>query len=193
MVRRNFGFTLIELMVTLAVIVVLSMLALPSFRTFQQRSATRGAAEHVLSLWNQARFEAAKRGSYVKFSVKSNSGNYCIGLATTTTTTDATPCDCLTAHSCNIAEFPASQSEWNSVTLSGTPTLGVNTGVAVIDPRLTTLTESGDAGAISLASPSGPRSYKLNISFDRQGRGYVCESQTAQDHMADFSDRQCSP
>src|SRR5690348_1661960 len=74
--RRVRGFTLIELMTTILVIVVLLILATPSFISFRQRSALRGAGEQVFSLWNQARLEAAKRNQLVKFVVKSSGTDF---------------------------------------------------------------------------------------------------------------------
>ena len=192
--RRVRGFTLIELMTTILVIVVLLILATPSFISFRQRSALRGAGEQVFSLWNQARLEAAKRNQLVKFVVKSSGTDFCIGLAETTDKADETACDCMT-NACGIANFPGqgSQGGWNGVTLSGTPTLGGTKGVVVIDPKLTQLTEAGDVGAISLNGPVGRNAYKLNMVVDRVGRGYLCESKTAAAHMSDYTQRKCDP
>lgn len=188
------GFTLIELMITLTVIVVLLILATPSFIAFRQRAALRGAGEQVFSLWNQARFEAAKRNEMVKFVVKSSGSDFCIGLASTTDKDDETACDCLT-NACGIANFPGqgNQGAWNGVTLSGTPALGEDKGVVVIDSKLTQLTDADDAGTLSLNGPPGRNAYKLNLAVDRLGRGYLCESTSATSHMSDYNDRQCDP
>jgi prepilin-type N-terminal cleavage/methylation domain-containing protein len=197
--RRVLGFTLIELMVTLAVILVLAMLALPSFRSFQQRSALRGAAEQTVSFWNQARFEAAKRNAMVKVGVKVSGSNFCLGATTTTNAADTTSCDCLTANQCNVAIFPVigGQSEWNGVTYlvaSGTtPTLGGGNAVAVIEPMRTALATSSQAGLITLMAPTGSKSYRMNVKFDAFGRAVPCESNLSPDKMSDFNNRRCDP
>jgi prepilin-type N-terminal cleavage/methylation domain-containing protein len=187
------GFTLIELMVTLAVVVVLLLIAMPSFTSFRQRAALRGGAEEALSLWNQARFEAAKRNSRVKYGVVVDGTDYCIGVATTTDPADETPCDCMDADDCDIAHFPADQGEWRGVSLTDAPTLGQDTGVVVIDPKFTSLTEFDDAGAVSFLDPAGSKSYQLNMHIDRMGRAYLCESSNAVDHMSDYTTRTCDP
>jgi prepilin-type N-terminal cleavage/methylation domain-containing protein len=200
--RRVFGFTLIELMVVLAVVAVISLLAVPSFISFRQRSTLRGAAEQAQSFWNQARLEAAKRNSLVKVGVYSSSGQFCLGA--TTSTIDATdhdePCNCLSSGACNIAVFPAidpstgsRQEEWRGVTLVGTPTLGENSGAAVIESRRTTLIDPDMAGAVTLQSPPGSNTYRLNLHVDRQGRSTLCESNAATDKMSDYSTRKCDP
>jgi prepilin-type N-terminal cleavage/methylation domain-containing protein len=192
---RTRGFTLIELMVTVAVIVILMMIALPNFYTFRQRAALRAGVEHAASFWNQARFEAAKRNSMVKVGFVTSGSNYCLGAATTTDATDHVACDCTDATACNIARWPEDQSEWNRVSITGTPTLGPsgNEGVAIIEPKRTSLTDSTDEGAVSFAGPPGGYSYKLNLLVDRFGRVQVCESSSATAKMSDFTNRQCAP
>ncbi len=196
------GFTLIELMVTLAVLLILSLLALPMFQATQQRAALRGAADQTQSFWNQARLEAAKRNSLVKVGVaQSSSGaNFCLGAATTTidATDIATPCDCFTAGACNVAQYPAAQAEWNGVTLSAVTLGGVawpsgTIATAVVDPKRTALIDGSTAGVVTLKGPSGPKAYQLRLLVDRLGRGVLCEPSSAVDKMTDYSNQRCSP
>jgi prepilin-type N-terminal cleavage/methylation domain-containing protein len=199
--HRVFGFTLIELMVTVAVIVILMLLALPSFSAFRQRSALRGASEQTLSFWNQARFEAAKRNQMVKVGVTTSSAGFCLGAATTTDPADTTPCDCFGTSECDVAVFPGdptnNQSQWGGVTydeVSGTtPTLGGGDAVAVIEPKRASLATPSQAGVITLNGPPGPYGYKLNLNIDQLGRAVLCESTSATHHMSDYTTRQCDP
>jgi type IV fimbrial biogenesis protein FimT len=67
------GFTLIELMVTVAVIAIFSTLAAPSFRQLIALQRVRTAASAITeSLWI-ARSEAIKRNANVTFKVKKGS------------------------------------------------------------------------------------------------------------------------
>ena len=63
--RRQAGFTLIELMVTISLIVVIMALAAPSFATFQRNSELTSTANTMLSSLAAARSEAMKRGRNV--------------------------------------------------------------------------------------------------------------------------------
>lgn len=56
------GFTLIELMTTLALLVILVSLAVPNFSTYTANSAVTDAANTLLGAVNQARHEAVARG-----------------------------------------------------------------------------------------------------------------------------------
>ena len=202
------GFTLIELTVTLAVVLVLAMIAFPSFQAQRQRAALRGAGDQLVNFWSQSRFEAVKRNSMVKIGiVQSGSGAaFCIGAATTTLSTDTTPCDCTTAApsdvtlTCNVARFPpdmgAGQAQWNRVTLAGV-TLGGGTTLsniepAVIEPKRTTLTVTADDGTVRLLSPPGQNSYQLNLYVDRFGRPILCESTSSTHHLPEYAERICS-
>jgi prepilin-type N-terminal cleavage/methylation domain-containing protein len=205
--NTKLGFTLIELMVTLAVVIVLLLLALPSFRTFQQRSALRGAAEQSVQFWNQMRLESAKRNQMVKFGIVQSGSNFCLGAAQLTATEITTvnggtaltvPCDCFTAGACDVAVFPADQSEWKGATyrvVSGTPTLGAGNAVVVIEPKRTSLMPSSpsQAGVISFDGPARGKAYRLNMRIDEFGRALLCESASATDKMSDYASRRCSP
>jgi type IV fimbrial biogenesis protein FimT len=58
------GFTLIELMVTLAIVVILLGVAVPSLTTFQRNAQLTSFANTMLASMNAARGEAMKRGVY---------------------------------------------------------------------------------------------------------------------------------
>lgn len=60
--RSAVGFTLIELMVTLAIGAVLMMIAAPSFVGFQRNSEMTSATNSLLAAANAARAEAMKTG-----------------------------------------------------------------------------------------------------------------------------------
>lgn len=60
--RRPHGFTLIELMVTLAIAAILMFLAAPSFVSYQRNTQLTSAANTLLAAINAARGEAMKRG-----------------------------------------------------------------------------------------------------------------------------------
>lgn len=63
------GFSLVELMVVVAVIGILLATGLPSFNTWIQNSKIRAAAEAVLSGLQSARSEAIRRNARVAFTL----------------------------------------------------------------------------------------------------------------------------
>ena len=60
--RRPAGFTLIELMVTIAIAAILLMVGAPSFVAFQRNSELTSAANSFVAALSAARGEAMKRG-----------------------------------------------------------------------------------------------------------------------------------
>jgi len=66
--RKQSGFTLIELMVTLSVLVILVTVAVPSFREFVQAQRVKTASFELFAAITYARSEALKRNGDVTLS-----------------------------------------------------------------------------------------------------------------------------
>jgi len=62
---RNRGFTLMELLVTLAVVAIVASLAVPSFQNMIATQRVRSAANDLVASLNFARSEAVKRNATV--------------------------------------------------------------------------------------------------------------------------------
>lgn len=194
--RKSRGFTLIELMVSIAVLSILLVVAIPSFNEFRQRSALRGAADQVVSFWGDARFESLRRDVGLRVSFKTNAaGEMCLGSETITA---GALCDCFIgagAGVCNIARFPSAQSEWRGVRVASATTLGGATAAAgsvIIDPKRGNISDGNDDGAILLRSPAGgSQDYRLNVAIDRNGRAVICEPAAAPSKIPAFTNLRC--
>lgn len=72
--RRPWGFSLVELMVSLLVIVILVLIGIPSYQTWIRNSRIRTAAESIQNGLRIARSEASQRGANVRFEFNSTTG-----------------------------------------------------------------------------------------------------------------------
>jgi type IV fimbrial biogenesis protein FimT len=68
-INSQAGFTLIELMITIAVLGVLIGLGVPSFRLWMQNTQVRNAADAILNGVQLARAEAVRRNMNVEFAL----------------------------------------------------------------------------------------------------------------------------
>ncbi len=78
--RASQGFTLVELMITVAVMVVLAAIAAPSMSAMIDNSRTAGQTEELVSTLQMARAEAIRRNARV--TVCGGTGGACSGTTT---------------------------------------------------------------------------------------------------------------
>jgi prepilin-type N-terminal cleavage/methylation domain-containing protein len=73
---RRSAFTLLELMLVLALIVAISALAMPSFRGAMTTWRLRSAADQIRAAWNRTRSDAIRDGEVYVFRFLPRSGHY---------------------------------------------------------------------------------------------------------------------
>src|SRR4051812_28032047 len=103
MTQRSYGFTLIEMLVTLAVMALLLMVGLPSMNTWMQNTQLRSSAEGIQGGLQLARAEALRRNVQVRFQfvdtftaacvLKDNAANWIISMNDPTGKCDAAESD----------------------------------------------------------------------------------------------------
>jgi len=92
------GFTLLELMTTLAVLAIIATMVVPTFSAMKERHKIRGAAETVVSDLQLARLEAIKTNRNVTLSFQgSGTNNWCYGV------NDSNGCDCNIGSNCQVS------------------------------------------------------------------------------------------
>lgn len=87
--RRKAGFSLIELMVVVAVLAIIVTIAAPNLHTFLDKNRVVGAAEAIYSQVQLARSEAVKQSASMEM-VFSDTTAWCSGFSRQGTV----PCDC---------------------------------------------------------------------------------------------------
>lgn len=78
MFSKHTGFTLIELMVTLAVAAIVLLIAIPNYQAMVMSNRIASQANQVITALNYARSEAVKRGATAT-ACSSNGGTSCAG------------------------------------------------------------------------------------------------------------------
>lgn len=170
---RESGFTLIELMVTLAVLAIVLAAAVPSFSDFFDKYRLRGAADGIISLISNARAEAVKTGVDVNIAFNGSSAAWCVGAnagtapANGAAATAATACDCTDASKCLVS------GQHTAIDVGAYPdvTIGVLPDAFVFDSKLGTIVPLGDS-AVTLTSPKGK--YDLAVKVNALGQAQLC-------------------
>ena len=76
---RADGFTLVELLLVLALIVLLGTMAAPSLSGALAKARINSAAEELATAWGQARLEAIRSGEPIAFRCQLGTSNYFVG------------------------------------------------------------------------------------------------------------------
>lgn len=165
--RASDGFTVVELLVTIAILAILYSIAVPAFSGFLEKHRLTGAAETIAARLQWSRSEAIKKSRKVYVSLfAASETDWCVGFD------DSAYCDCSNADDCQV---------------DGTRKVSAGTefaSSASARPRLVGVTFSGDktsfdpvrgtagSGRIKMASAKGR--YRLNIVVSSLGLVRLC-------------------
>jgi type IV fimbrial biogenesis protein FimT len=150
----NAGFTLIELMIVIAIIAIIAALAVPSYREMLERNRLKEAAESLASDMRFARTEAIKRSSDLRLTLVAAS--WCYGIDD-----GNTACDCGTPGDCAIKAVDGSQFQGITLDNNNSVTFSFRRGTA--NAMGTTLSSTNyqarvvvaNVGRVSICTPSG--------------------------------------
>lgn len=186
--RNVRGFTLVELMITLAVLVILTLLAVPSFQDYMQKARVRGAADQLTDMLARARVASVKNNLPVSVKAGSDSGGWCVGstqaiepAAWAPRSLTAASCDCLDNDPvCHVEgeKLMVASSSFGSSPPSMTPT-AIDFSYSA---KLGGISENGAPGQAFLASstarsflvtsPNGR--YQASVVVTPLGQSYIC-------------------
>ncbi len=176
------GFTLMEMMIAVAIIVVLAALAAPSLSDFFDRNRVRAAADDVSSLISQARAEAVKNDLPISVKATGSGTTWCVGADQALPPTggqkadeSANGCDCTNGTKCMVSGIRrvVSSADYHDVSLSGLPDADI-----VFDNTLGAMvTGTGSerrlgSQSLSLTSPSGK--YEVMVAVPALGQARSC-------------------
>ena len=162
--RRSTGFTLAELLITLAILGIIAALAVPGFSNAIARSRVKDATENIYGLITQARNESAIRDT--NLSVAVNSDHWCVGIA------PFPSCDCTPDASANACALNvAGTSVLQAVAGDEFPDVAVTENFPALGTTFNRLrTTASPGGTIAVSS----RGQTLEIKVGLTGRIRVC-------------------
>lgn len=171
---RTAGFTLIELMVTVAVLAILAAAAAPSYRDMIDRYRLRKATDDVLSVISNSRQAAVKLDRNVNVAFGANAQGWCMGANAAAAPTGGNAVQGATACACEAVTPTCSvdgevlmiePGKHRGVTLGGTTTALVYDGNMGLLSSLT-------SQSITLTSPL--QVHRLRVTIRPLGQASVC-------------------
>ncbi len=172
------GFTLIELMIGLAVLAILATLALPGMGAAMQRQQLRAAAEHFAADLREARFEASQRGQPLHVLPRSG-GSWCWAVAR------EPGCGCTAGTEDRARQAPAGEQSAPAPACQLSSTGQADyPGVRMVQASAVTLAPTGTGAALNPAPGSaavlqaalfeGQAGSRLRVDFSALGRARIC-------------------
>lgn len=179
MTRASSGFTLVELMITIAVLAVLVALAAPSFNESIQRARLKGAADAVVAVIATARQQATRLNRDVSLSVRGSAGAWCVGARAAANPAPgqqaaaAPTCDCSAdASLCRVEGTPLVVESASFGPAGARATIDGADIAVVFDRRLGTLQDFATAGNVLLSQPDS--SFQLQVEVNALGHARIC-------------------
>ena len=186
-VGKASGFTLVELMVTIAVAAVLLIVATPSFTDFLDKARLRGVAGNAVDFINAARAQSVKQGRDVNVAFGGTTSAWCIGAnaaadpGTPGNAVDpASECNCSTAAaSCLVG---GTQTTLDSASINGVAISAIPASFT-FDNRLGTVMPLGTT-TTTFSSPR--KKFDLQLTVTPLGQASLCVPSTSKRAFSEY-------
>ena len=172
------GFTLVELLVTLAVLAIIAALAVPSYQDFVQKRQITSAAEQITSFIGEARSEAIRRNDNVTVTFNRTSAtNWCLGarLGTAACDCSATPSDCQMIPSPPNNNFPVeviTSDGFNLIELDSASTTAGAGSSMTFEPVRGIAADTGDTASLRFSTENDKLEFGVDVSV--LGKAQAC-------------------
>jgi type IV fimbrial biogenesis protein FimT len=163
----------IELMITLAILAVITSLALPSYLTILEKRRITSGAEQVGAFLAAVQMEAVQRNEPITVSYsRATTDSWCIGL-----TAAAQSCDCTAdvgdAQACTV-DGALRVFRSSNLNFPGIMSAMTGDGAFVFDPVRGLLVDPADTASLHLLSSTGL--YALDVEIIATGRVRICSA-----------------
>ncbi len=191
-ISTHHGFTVIELMISLAVLAIITSLALPSYRNIMEKRLVTSGAEQLGAFLSSAQLESVKRNQFVAVNYQENSGAWCFGMRAGDS--PAVDCDCTISDAANTnsCALDGALKVFDSSILSHPDALqsadiSGSDDTLVYDP-VRGLTQNAETAKLALMSDEG--SYALDVEVTVTGRVKICSNKAANKDVPGY--KECS-
>ena len=165
---QSIGFTLVELIVVIAIVGIIASMAVPSYQDTLERNRLKEAVESLKSDLMFARTEAIKRSSNINVSIDINGSSWCYGLSTdddADNTNSNAACDCTTVGSCIIKTVDGNQFQGTTLEAGTDENItfffrrgsASNNGVKINTANYSVRAKTSDKGRITICNPVSSR------------------------------------
>lgn len=179
------GFTVIELLIAVAVIAIIASLALPSYRAIIEKRQVTSAAERLTAVLSAVKSESVKWNKPMAFSASES--DECVGihqvlesLPSCSFTADAEngTCSISCAHPAGHSDYSAVDrahffTEFSEKDVVQSISFDGSNDMLVFDPVRGMLDTSGDEG-LTVELVSTGDMYAMEVGIDRLGRIFIC-------------------
>lgn len=174
------GFTLIELLMAVAVLAIITSLALPSYRTIIEKRRVTSGAEQISAFLSAVQVEAVKRNESLAVRyMHADTDSWCLGMIPVAAgSTSNTPCDCTKpAGDAAACEVDGELRVFTNANLNHPDVfnaIGSGDGAFVYDHVRGLLVEPADVPSLEMLSSES--NYALNVGVTATGQVRICSN-----------------
>ena len=189
-ISRHPGFTIIEMMIAVAVLAIITSLALPTYHNILEKREITSGGEQLAAFLSSAQMESVKQNQFVAVNYQPLANGWCLGMRAGDS---AVTCDCSVTDvsAANACAVDGELRVFNSSNLKDPDILNAasvgDDGTILFDPERGLIR---GAENVTLQLLSGDGSYALDVEVTVTGRVKICSNKAANKDVPGY--KECS-